>query len=225
MVSASSAHRAVGRPRQGAVDARDSLLDAAVNLFSEKGVAGTTFAEIAAGGGVTAAMVHYYFSSRDQLLDAVAAERLQPIVTSIWEPVVESSEIEAVLSGLVQRILKAAEVNPWLPALWLREIISEGGQLRARLLRTVRFDYVQHLIGTVTEAQRRGELNPELEPRLVFISVLGVTLMPLANLRLLQQVPLLKGIKREDVARHARALLASAFARRRPRRRPIRRGA
>ena len=219
MASTSNAYRSVGRPRQaGGVDARDSLLHAAVNLFSEKGVAGTTITEIAARGGVTAAMVHYYFSNRDQLLDAVVAERLQPIVTTIWTPVIEGREIEPLLRGLVQRILKAAEVNPWLPSLWLREVISEGGQLRARLLRTMRFDYVQHLIRSVTAAQRRGELNPELEPRLVFISILGLTLMPLANIRVLQQVPLLNGIKREDIARHAQALLANAFAKRRRKR-------
>jgi AcrR family transcriptional regulator len=200
-------------------DAREALLDAAVGLFAERGVAGTTRAEIAAGAGVTPAMVHYYFANREHLLDAIAEERLQRIVTTIWIPVVESKDVVSMLGGLVQRVLEAAEVHPWLPSLWLREVISEGGQLRARSLRTVRFEYVEHLIRTVRAAQRRGELNPRLEPRLVFVSVLGLTLLPLANLRVLQQVPLLQGIRSDDVARHAQALLVSAFSKQPPRRR------
>jgi TetR/AcrR family transcriptional regulator len=211
--------RSIGRPPQVAgVDARELLLAAAVRLFAEQGVAGTTIAEIAARAGVTPAMVHYYFTNRDQLLDAVASELLLPTITAVWSPVVESDQVAPMLRGLVRRIFKAVEASPWLPSLWLREIVSEGGQLRARLLKGLRFDYVRHLISAVAAAQRRGEIDPQLEPRLVFISVIGNTLLPLAASRLWQQVPLLQGIGREHVARHAEALLVSAFSRRRRRR-------
>jgi hypothetical protein len=79
-------------------------------------------------------------------------------------------------------------------------------------------EYVQHLIKTVTAAQRRGEIDPHIEPRLVVVSVLGNTLLPLAASRLWQQVPMLQNVTREDVARHVEALLASAFSKHRQRR-------
>ncbi|HXW74034.1 MAG TPA: helix-turn-helix domain-containing protein [Steroidobacteraceae bacterium] len=221
MSSARTAQRAIGRPpRIAGIDARESLLDAAVELFAENGVAGTPIAAIAARAGVTPAMVHYYFRNRDQLLDAVAGERLLRIVSGVWTPVAACKELEPMLRGLVQRIVQAAEVNPWLPSLWLREVVSEGGQLRARLVRFLRLELIQHLISTVAAAQRRGEISAEIEPRLVPVSVLGLTLLPLANLRLLQQVPLLRGVGRKDIGRHAEALLASAFAKA-PRRRAL----
>lgn len=211
--------RSIGRPRQAAgVDARELLLDAALTLFAEQGVAATTIAAIAARAGVTPAMVHYYFTNRDQLVDAVAHERLVPTVNAVWAPVVASDEVVPMLRGLVQRIFKAAETQPWLPSLWLREIVSEHGQLRAPLLKNLRFEYVLHLIKTVTAAQRRGEIDPHLEPRLVVVSVLGTTLLPLAASRLWQRIPILQGVTREDIARHAEALLVSAFTRQ-PRRR------
>lgn len=211
-----SVTRSIGRPRQGAgIGARESLLDAAVVLFAERGVAGTTIAEIAARAGVTAAMVHYYFSDRDRLLDAVVEERLLRTIIAVWSPVAETSEAVPMLRGLVRRILKASEVMPWLPSLWLREVLSEGGQLRSRLLKKLPLEYIQHLIGAVTNAQRRGLISPELEPRLVFLSVLGLTLLPLATIRLWKEVPVLQQVNREDVARHAEALLVSAFSARR----------
>ena len=217
----STARRSIGRPPQGsAVDARALLLDAALIQIADRGVAGTTFAQIAARAGVTPAMVHYYFRSRDRLLDAVAEERLKGIVTGVWAPVTETTDVVAMLRGLVQRILEATEVNPWLPSLWLREVMSEGGQLRNRLFKILPFEYVRHLIGAVADAQRRGEVTSQIEPRLVVVSVIGLTLLPLATIRTWQVLPILQGVGREDIARHAEALLAGAFSkpgRRRPR--------
>src|SRR5215469_2675468 len=208
--------RSIGRPRQGSgLGAREALLDAAVSLFAERGVAGTTMADIATRAGVTAAMVHYYFTDRDRLLDAVVEERLLRTITAVWSPVVEATEAVPMLRGLVRRILKAAEDMPWLPSLWLREVLSEGGQLRSRLLKRLPLGYIQHLIGAVASAQRRGLINPQLEPRLVFLSVLGLTLLPLATIRVWKEIPVLHQVSREDVARHAEALLVSAFSARR----------
>jgi TetR/AcrR family transcriptional regulator len=216
-----AARRRIGRPRQDrSVDARQQLLEAAIGLFAEQGAAATTLAQIAARAGLTPAMVHYYFSDRDRLLDAVAEERLLPTLTAVWAPVAGTTEVLPMLSGLVRRILKATELMPWLPSLWLREILSEGGLLRARLLKVLPFEYIRHLINTVAGAQRRGALNPGLDPRLVLITVLGTTLLPLATMPIWQEVPVMQGINREDLARHAEALLAGAFcapARRRSR--------
>jgi TetR/AcrR family transcriptional regulator len=209
----STARRSIGRPPQGsAVDARALLLDAALIQIADRGVAGTTFAQIAATAGVTPAMVHYYFRSRDRLLDAVAEERLKGIVTGVWSPVTETTDVVSMLRGLVQRILAATEVNPWLPSLWLREVVSEGGQLRDRLMRILPLESVRHLIGAVAGAQRRGEVSRQLEPRLMMLSVIGLTFLPLATMRLWQALPILQGIDRADIARHAEALLAGAFS-------------
>ncbi|MBV8741372.1 MAG: TetR/AcrR family transcriptional regulator [Sinobacteraceae bacterium] len=205
-----AARRRVGRPRPIAgVAARELLLDAAVVLFSEQGVAGTTVAEIAAKAGMTQAMVHYYFTNKSRLLDAIAKERVLRVVSSVWAPVSETNEVVPMLRGLVRRIVHATEVNPWLPSLWLREIISEGGQLRSRLLRNLPVEQVGHLLRNVAAAQQRGELSPDVEPRLALLSVLGLTMLPLATMRVWNQIPLLKGITRQDIARHAEALLVN----------------
>jgi AcrR family transcriptional regulator len=215
MSSSRTLRRSIGRPRPVAgVDLRELLLDAALTLFGEQGIAGTSLAEIAGKAGVTPAMVHYYFTNRNRLLDAIVKERLLPILTGVWSPVVESKEVVPMLRGLVQRIFRAAELNSWLPSLWLREIASEGGQLRTRLFKMAPFENVRHLISAITTAQRRGEISPELEPRLVVMSVIGNTLLPLATVGTWQQLPpLFQGVKREDIARHAEALLVNAFSR------------
>lgn len=199
----------LGRPRVVAgSDMRERLLDAAVMRFAQEGIAATSTAKIAGDAGVTAAMVHYYFKNRESLLDAVAEERLLRNVKAVWAPVAEgnSNPLELV-RGLVQRIMHAAQTQPWLPTLWLREVVSDGGQLRERLLSRLPMAQVQKLMSSLAEAQRRGEVNADVEPRLVMISLIGLTLLPLATMNIWRSVPLLKGITKESLARHAEALL------------------
>jgi AcrR family transcriptional regulator len=50
---------------------RDELLDAALRLFTERGVAATTVADIAREAGIAKASVYRYFTGRDELLDAL----------------------------------------------------------------------------------------------------------------------------------------------------------
>lgn len=58
---------------------REQLLDIALNLFSRQGIANTSLNAIAKEAGVTPAMLHYYFNSREQLLDAMIEERFLPL--------------------------------------------------------------------------------------------------------------------------------------------------
>jgi len=175
--------------------------------FAREGIAATSTAKIANDAGVTAAMVHYYFTNRDSLLDAVAEERLLRNVNAVWAPVDAEAGPQDLVRGLVQRIMHAGQTQPWLPTLWLREVVSEGGQLRERLLGRLPLAQLQTFMTSLAQAQRREEVNAEVEPRLVFVSLLGLTLLPLATMGIWRSLPPLKGVTHEELARHAEALL------------------
>ena len=133
--------RGPGRPRRrdGATpdDLRDRLLDMAVTLFARDGVGPTTLAAIAREAGVTAPMVHYHFKTRDQLLDAVVEARIRPLIDQVTGPALERiaddshlPDLAQTIAGVAQRMVAMAASTPWFPTLWIREIASEGGQLR-----------------------------------------------------------------------------------------------
>jgi AcrR family transcriptional regulator len=69
----------VGRPRkdQARPDAADRILDAAEDLFSKRGFDGVTIREVTELAHVDSALVHYYFTSKQGLFDAVLGRRAE----------------------------------------------------------------------------------------------------------------------------------------------------
>lgn len=204
--------RPQGRPLASAPGAsRDALLDAAASLFGEKGVAATTTAEIATRAGVTAAMVHYHFKGRDALLDTLVRERLGPLMAFVWAPVRPDEAPVPMVEGLVQRLLEGPGSQPWLPPLWVREVLSEGGQLRERVLAQLPAAKIQAVSTVIAKAQKRGEVNPDLEARLFVLSLLGLTMLPLATAGLWKRLPGAADLDSKAIARHATVLLTAGL--------------
>ena len=196
-------------PGKASHDVRAQLLAAAVALFSEQGVAGTTVAEFAQRAGVTSAMVHYYFKTKDQLLDAVVAEKLigEFIAFVSGGMVGKGDDPFALTEGLVLRIVKASDAMPWLPPLWVREVISAGGALREKLIQRVNLDKQEQFKACIAMGQKRGLVNPEINPQLMFMSIVGLTMLPLSMAKDWDRIPLIGKVSKSDLARHVIALL------------------
>ncbi|WP_088140843.1 TetR/AcrR family transcriptional regulator [Achromobacter xylosoxidans] len=216
--------RRPGRPpRPDNAAARANLLDVATRLFAAQGVAATTLTHIAQRAGVTSAMVHYYFKSRDQLIDAVVLERIVPVIGFVWSPLAQAQDpaadppaaVRAFIAEVVGRLVQSAAERPWLPALWLHEVVNEGGQLRDRVLRHLPADRLQAFSGLIADSQRMGAITPGVEPRLVFLSILGLTLLPLATSslwrRVLQDDAQAQSIDTRAIATHAIAMLTGGL--------------
>lgn len=180
-----------GRPVASDQDTREKLLDTATLLFSSQGIAATTVAAVARQAGLTSAMVHYYFNNRDQLIEAVVDERICLFVNSIWDPITGSESPEQMIMGIVERMIATTEHMPWMPALWVREVLSDGGQLRERMAQRAPLVKLALFAENIGRSQQAGTINPGLEPTLIFVSVLGLTMLPLAMARTLKNKPLL----------------------------------
>jgi len=194
-------------------DIREQLLDAATDLFAEQGISNTTVAEIAARVGVTSAMVHYYFKTRDHLLDTIIEERIERVNDYVWD---SSTGNEAdpfmMIRDLVIGIIKASDLMPWLPSLWIREIVNEGGLLREKMLQRIPVEKQKQFGKRIAAGQKEGIVNPDIDPRWLFMSIIGLTMLPLATAKIWNRVPALVGLNKDALARHVIALLMHGLA-------------
>ena len=201
-------------PGKNGPDVRAKLLDAAVRQFAEQGVAGTTVAEIAKRAGVTSAMVHYYFKTKDQLLDAVVAEKLVGEFIAFIAGELDRGEFDplALVEQLVWRIVEASERMPWLPPLWVREVISQGGALREKLIQRVDLGKPERFKAGLAAAQKAGRVNPDIHPQLTFMSIMALTMLPLSMAKDWDRIPLIGRVSKQDLGRHVVALLKHGLA-------------
>jgi AcrR family transcriptional regulator len=206
--------RRPGRPSGAArgVEQRNRLLDAALELFARQGIVDTTLGEIAREAGFTPAMMHYYFKTRDQLLDVLIDERFAPLRAGLGVPFQENPDDPvAAITQLAQRMVRVAVDNPWFPSLWVREVISDGGLLRQRMHERFGDAHQKASLLAIARWQKEGRLNAGLEPALVFVTLLGLTILPLAASKLWRNDPMRRNIGGEEIARHAVALLVQGM--------------
>jgi AcrR family transcriptional regulator len=200
--------RKPGRPRAEQSNHRERLLDAAVACFAADGVAATSLRGIALQAGVTPALVNYYFGSKEQLLDAFIAERISPVVQVLREGLLAAGdEPRAVLAAFVRGIYDVVERFPWWPSLWVREVLSDKGVLRDVIPKIIAPQVTHLLARTLGDAKKRGTISADLDPRLLVVSLVGLTMFPLAAEHLWRRVFPAGDIDREVLLRHTLALL------------------
>lgn len=209
-----SQRRKPGRPHSGvAMQNRERLLDTALALFSRKGISETSLNAIAREASVTPAMLHYYFHSRDNLLDVIVEERFLPLRIAISDIFTAHSEDPATaITLMVHKLAEAASQHAWFAPLWLQEVTGESATLKQHLHN--RFGSSEHAraLATIQRWQQCGWLNPQLSPELLFTSILSLILVPFVVLR--QRGADAKGaaIDTTIITQHALALLRDGIS-------------
>ena len=174
--------RGAGRPSGDDGDLRERLLDVAAAQFARTGIEATSLRAIATEARVTPAMLHYYFGDKARFTQALIEERLLPAVAPLREHLEQAGDdpralVEAFARGVGEIVAR----NSWLPPLWVREVLCEGGSLRELMFSRVVPNLPQMLAQRFAVAQARGLLNAALDPRLLVVSLVGLTLFPAAG--------------------------------------------
>lgn len=117
-----------GRPADtGQQDLKAQILNAAEELFAEKGYAATSIRRIADETGVNPALVHYYFGNKKALLKTVVESALQPLghaIAAMKDGPQASPELIADL------LLSMAAKHPNIPRLLVCEVLLPGGEMQ-----------------------------------------------------------------------------------------------
>lgn len=71
-------------------DTEQMILEAAITEFSTKGFDGARTSTIAASAGVTHAMLHYYFRTKEKLFERIFKDKIRYIINMVISPMVES---------------------------------------------------------------------------------------------------------------------------------------
>ena len=155
------------------------ILEAAEQEFLEKGYDGARTTSIAKTAGVTHAMLHYYFRTKEQLFEHIIDKKMSEIVP-LMTHLFGNSDLP-----LVERIEEAVSVhfdfvvsNPDLPRFLINEVLPN--KERCDLFRS-KIENVLYLVDNlqreVNEAAASGEVE-QFNVLLLFQSVLSLNIFP-----------------------------------------------
>ena len=205
--------RGAGRPSGDDGDLRARLLHVAAAQFARAGIEATSLRAIASEAGVTPAMLHYYFGDKSGITQALIEERLLPALAPLRAHLEEAGDDPRALAEAFARgVGEIVARHPWLPSLWVREVLCEGGCLRELMFSQIVPNLPQMLAQRFASAQARGLLGAGLDPRLLVVSLVGLTLFPAAGAPIWRRAFGADELDADALLKHTLALLDHGVA-------------
>lgn len=135
-----------GNPPTDAGDARERLMDAALDCLQRYGLEKTALSDIAAAAGITKPTIYTYFSSRDELLQSA----LHRAGLALGERLIEHARrFEAPADQVVEAVLFALREIPNEPGLAVSSRSQVEGFGARAVLRPASLEIARHVLGAV----------------------------------------------------------------------------
>lgn len=154
-------------------DKKQHILDAAVELFAEKGFEGSSIRDLAAKAHVNVAMVNYYFGSKDKLFETIVEQRASYMRGKLDEigadkTLSEIEKIDAIIDNYVERIL----IQPHFHRVLYQELLK--GE-REELQKTIVHKFVQNTttLRKIIEQGIRKKVFKKVDPELTMATLIG----------------------------------------------------
>ena len=158
----------VRRTKEDALLTREQLLDAAEQVFRERGVGHASLAEVADAAGVTRGAVYWHFDSKAALFQAMVERAEMPQDASLqhMELAARVDPLAALRAGAIEALTSVARCERTrcvYEVVFLRcEYTEELAPVRARQIRS-RQQCFQQIEKTMRAAVRRGQLPGKLD--------------------------------------------------------------
>lgn len=143
---------------------RRQIMDAAIACFRKRGFHQATMAEICAEAGISAGALYRYFSSKAEIIGAIAEDSRGESDDAFLRAAEQHGVINAMSAACAGFLRKLDDGDGALIAEIMAEAIRDevvGAPLRATDARSVKV-----FTSAIKAAQARGEIDPSLDPEL-----------------------------------------------------------
>ena len=117
-------------PQSEPQSTEERILEAAVQEFMTKGYAGARTTAIAEAAGVTHAMLHYYFRSKDKLFDRIIESKIGTLrdimLSSLGDP---SIPLFDKIKNAIESHQDFIAANPELPRFMINEVLNRSDRM------------------------------------------------------------------------------------------------
>ena len=164
------------------------IVEAAQEEFMLKGFAGARTTAIAEKAGVTHAMFHYYFRTKEKIFEKIISQKLELLASLIKDSITSDNYLlEDKLRHIIDRHIDFIAENPELPGFLVREIFSNRERLD--LVRTKIESIAPILVANLQSELDRGYKEGkyrQIDARMLLIDIISLNVFafmaaPLVN--------------------------------------------
>lgn len=164
----------------------EKILDAAEEIFQEKGLHGARMQEIADKAGINKALLHYYFRSKQKLFEMVFKAAVK-LMASKFRGILESDvPIFDKIRQFTDEYISFLSKHTYLPAFVINELNSNPKLIQDTFLAELS-DSFEKLKSQVNELIEKGEIKP-VKIEHVLANMISMSLFPVIAKPILQTI-------------------------------------
>ena len=173
--------------RRNAAATKQRLLDAGEREFAARGFAGARLREIAETAGVQPALIHHYFTDKQGLYRAVLDRALLPTSTESWTLLGTRRDLEGLLTGFIELLLRFYAANKNLLSILRHEALS-GSSVLVELTRERTLPIIEALSRFLGERQAAGEVRADVAAEEIILAGMSMVVYPFVDEGMFQVV-------------------------------------
>ena len=162
-------------------DRRGALVRAAYNQIAERGFEGLRTREVAAEAGVNIATLHYYFPTKEKLIEGVVEHAMERFRTTLAPHGSPSDQLRNHLRSVKRLVQDEPELGVVMGELALRSARDPG---IARIMAETNEGWHRIVRGLLRRAVKEGNLRPEMdsdEVAAIVVATLRNLTLPMAS--------------------------------------------
>ena len=161
------------------------ILDAANDVFIQKGMDGARMQEIADKAGINKALLHYYFRTKEKLFGAIFTRVLSIAFPQITSLMISGIPIKEKLSKFIDAYIDLLSKNPHLPSFILKEINRDPGVLANIIKKSGVKPAI--ILESLQQEMDKGTIR-QMDPRELVINIIAMSVFPFAGKPLLAEM-------------------------------------
>ncbi len=160
------------------------IIEAAKQIFLEKGFDGARMQEIADAANINKAMVHYYFRSKDQLFNSIFMDTLNNNIPPVDDFVDSNMNFEQIICKFVDVYISTMMKNPIGPMFILHELNRKSQNLKQIAENFINKKYQKIFI--LLEKEIKSGKYPDVDIKMFFANLVSLCVFPFVAKPLMQ---------------------------------------
>lgn len=185
------------------IKTEQAILDAAERVFINKGFAATKTTEIAKEAGITHAMLHYYFRTKENLFNIVFQNKVKLLASSFFSVINAKKPFIEIVCLTIENHFNFIKNNPKLGLFIINEINSN--EKNSLVWNDIAIPVFTKVLGSIKELMdveiRKGTIRP-MDPLDIIQTVVSLNIFPFMAQPLFKNIRHFSDKEYEDFLEH-----------------------